>query len=448
MFQYTVPETKYQEDAKELALQFTHPSVEGVYERSVPLLWRALLEIGCVCRLTTSASRGGFRDTYSLNDLLPSNSTHSSASRPATKYLTKDNVKHVYLYHSAYEGRGATFAVLRPQQAKGIVILFNPHTAQGATATLLNPLTTMHPQIEFELTRVATIEAAHKAVQALLVDMARTRGTNVLLVQSHTGATQLAKHIAALDEFPRVSIPANASDNEYPVLNWEYYSTKTLAHRYSGVDVYWNQTVQLARYSNIPIGNLDGDLTLLASDVFFARQLKEAYHLLWVSQSNLPDLGGSEEDDAVFAEELINPELSEPGFYHPFCVEFEVLNLAINTVLEASHIGDIEGGSGLLAFEEDASNSKAGDVPKSYDQSSICTNEFKILRKLITRWSVDVTSSDQTVSGWADTLLSQFYRWISTPHALLYDPAIHKLIHDLMRKVLFLFSALLVCSLF
>ena len=445
---YTLAESEFQSQAKSLALDFTHPSIEGVYELNVPLLWRPLIDLGCVCRLTHTASRGNFRDTYSLEDLVPStaghfSSFHSTFGRAASGYLGKENVKHLYVYHSASEGRGALFAVVRPQQGKGTVFLVNAHTMQGQTNTLLKPLNNKHPTITFELVRASSIDEAHKALQAHLAELARARGVTVLLLQSPRNGTQLAKSVPALDEFPRVAIPSNAADNDYPPLNWELQTTKALAHRFASVNAWWTQSLQLARYANLPVGNLEGDLTLLTSDVFFARQLKEAQHLLWMSSSNLPDLGGSEEDDAVFSEELINPELSEPGFYHPFCVEFDVFNLAINTVLEASHIGDIEGGSGLLAFEEDSHNSglsgaidgSSAGTPKTYDQSSICTNEFKVLRKLITRWSVDVTSSDAQVSACADGLLSQFYRWVSTPHALLYDPAIHKLIHDLMRKV-------------
>lgn len=438
-------EATYQDNAKELSMQFTHPSIEGVYERSVPLLWRSFLEMGSVCRLGTAASRVPLSKVYSIDDIMPTGGTggfhHStSTSRPVMSYLNHKDLQRIYLYHSGSEGRGALFAVAHPNQNKGHIILVNFHSAQEKKQDLMRQLTNKHPTIEFELTRVQSLAAGHKVVQELLAELTPKQSgqLNILLLQSNKPPTLLAKNIPAIDEFPRISIAANAADNEYLPLSWEAQATKIFAHRLDDVGAWWDHTLQLARYANLPVGNLEGDLTLLVSDVFFARQLREAHHLLWVSSSNLPDLGGSEEDDAMFAEELINPELSEPGFYRPFCVELDMANLAINTVLEAAHISDIEGGSGLLAFEGDAATSNGkGDAPKSYDQSTICTNEFKILRKLITRWSVDTSSDTQAVSGVADGLLSQFYRWISTPHALLYDPAIHKLIHDLTRKVRF-----------
>ena len=49
LYEYSMPETAYQANAKALATQFTAPSIEGVYERSVPLILRALSRLGCMC---------------------------------------------------------------------------------------------------------------------------------------------------------------------------------------------------------------------------------------------------------------------------------------------------------------------------------------------------------------------------------------------------------------
>ena len=35
----------------------------------------------------------------------------------------------------------------------------------------------------------------------------------------------------------------------------------------------------------------------------------------------------------------------------------------------------------------------------------------------------------------ADALLMNAYRWVASDSSLLYDPALHKLVHSLMRKV-------------
>ena len=57
-----------------------------------------------------------------------------------------------------------------------------------------------------------------------------------------------------------------------------------------------------ARYFHIPIGNIPPvDPTLFASDIFFARNLQKNSHLMWITPTERPDLGGKEEDDNRFA---------------------------------------------------------------------------------------------------------------------------------------------------
>lgn len=55
--------------------------------------------------------------------------------------------------------------------------------------------------------------------------------------------------------------------------------------------------VPLCRYFHIPIGNLPEDISTFGSDLFFARHLQRHNHLLWLSPTARPDLGGKEADD-------------------------------------------------------------------------------------------------------------------------------------------------------
>lgn len=51
------------------------------------------------------------------------------------------------------------------------------------------------------------------------------------------------------------------------------------------------------RYFHIPVGNLPEDISTFGSDLFFARHLQRHNHLLWLSSTSRPDLGGKEADD-------------------------------------------------------------------------------------------------------------------------------------------------------
>lgn len=55
--------------------------------------------------------------------------------------------------------------------------------------------------------------------------------------------------------------------------------------------------LELAQYIHVPVGNIPSDPTLFAADVFYSRHLQKHNHLLWMSPTDRPDLGGKEDDD-------------------------------------------------------------------------------------------------------------------------------------------------------
>lgn len=70
------------------------------------------------------------------------------------------------------------------------------------------------------------------------------------------------------------------------------------------ISEWYKLQLEFARFSQIPIGNLENDYPIFVSDVLYARILKKNKHLLWISDTSRPDLGGSEEDDNSFGKNL------------------------------------------------------------------------------------------------------------------------------------------------
>ena len=60
---------------------------------------------------------------------------------------------------------------------------------------------------------------------------------------------------------------------------------------------YHQAQLELAQYFHVPVGNVPSDPTLFAADLFYARHLQKHNHLLWMSPTDRPDLGGKEDDD-------------------------------------------------------------------------------------------------------------------------------------------------------
>lgn len=88
------------------------PLVEGVYERQVPLMFRALLKLGCACKVVTSS---GNLDTFSLDDL---------EMVGVRNYLPSDSMKHLYLYHhKAVSGPRQIYALFLTPLKKALIIV-------------------------------------------------------------------------------------------------------------------------------------------------------------------------------------------------------------------------------------------------------------------------------------------------------------------------------------
>lgn len=68
----------------------------------------------------------------------------------------------------------------------------------------------------------------------------------------------------------------------------------------------------------------------------------------------------------------------------------------------------------------------------SYDETARCASAFRILRQMVTAWLKDVT---QHQNVFADFQIVHFYRWLRDPNSLLHDPALRRILHNLMNKL-------------
>jgi DNA polymerase epsilon subunit 1 len=228
-------------------------------------------------------------------------------------------------------------------------------------------------------------------------------------------------------EFPVISVACNDEDNLYPTSSWFTHGSRRMLQRYLQSDEWWAEQKKLCAYAHVPIGNLGQDYPAHVADVLFARTLKASNHLLWYSPSPAADLGGRVEDDsALFEDEHVNPEVITPGCYRDVCIEMDLGNLAINTVVKAKLIEELEGGMGMQST--DATDESTGVSNSAYE----CQDAFNALRNLVNIWLQDTARGSNLV---ADTMLQHFHRWLRSPSSMLYDPALHRMVHKMMKKV-------------
>ena len=141
----------------------------------------------------------------------------------------------------------------------------------------------------------------------------------------------------------------------------------------------------------------------------------------------------------------MNPEINGPGNYPAVCVEMDIWDLALNTVMQSNMFNEFESSLGavteskshLIDFHMKPVTGQTNDEVNlvtsvsTIDENRISAVTFGIIRNMIRSWSEDVAKRNRISS----VMLEHLYRWITSSSSRLYDPAIYSLIHDLMKRV-------------
>ena len=195
--------------------------------------------------------------------------------------------------------------------------------------------------------------------------------------------------------------------------------------------------MELANRLNVPACKFARDVPLFLADLDFSRRLRESDCILWWSPSARLDLGGRGADASAvqLGDELNNRELDPPGSCSNACLEIELRNLAVDAVLQSALVYELEGGEGA-GVEEGAHNlddyaKGAAGASHVLGDAILPTSTFSMVRVMAKTWSVEVSKGDSAL--WR-LMLEHFWRWISSPAWDLYDPALYRFVHRLMRK--------------
>ncbi|OWK14641.1 POLE [Cervus elaphus hippelaphus] len=452
LYEYSVPEDMYQEHINEINTELAAPDIEGVYETQVPLVFRALVQLGCVCVVNKQLVRhlsGWEAETFTLEHL-------EMRSLAQFSYLEPGSIRHIYLYHHA-QGHKALFGIFVPSQRKAAVFVLD--TVRSNQMPSLNALYSAEhslllekvgPELlppekhAFEVRAETDLKIVCRAIQRfLLAYKEERRGPTLIAVQSNWELKRLAGEIPVLEEFPLV--PVRVADKiSYGVLDWQRHGARRMIRHYLNLDTCLSQAFEMSRYFHVPVGNLPEDISTFGSDLFFARHLQRHNHLLWLSPTSRPDLGGKEADDNRLVMEFDDQapvEINSSGCYSTVCVELDIQNLAVNTILQSHHVNDMEGADSIgisfdviqqASLEDMIMGNQAASAPASYDETALCSNTFRILKSMVVGWVKEIT---QYRNVYADNQVMHFYRWLRSPSSLLHDPALHRTLHSMMKKL-------------
>ncbi len=445
LFKLVMPEEVYVREAQKIAMLFNHPSVEGIYEKHVPFTVRATLELGSLCTFDES-QKGvlgrGLEHGFDLTTL-----RRTPAKLP---YLLQADMGFIFLYHLV-AGERQIFALFSTVKDEAQIIILDrsksieglPNAEKMYSDLLARRLSEnggepwqnifdYQDKLRFKTTQVRTKRKLHLDVSDAIKKMRSDESKPTLLVIQSPQRRLLLHDIPSLNELPVLPLKVETSDSNMSQLGWQGFVVKRLVTHYLTLGSWISHLVELARYGDVPLCNLERDDPRFLIDVAYARRLQKSNVVLWWSDGPLPDHAGYEKDDILSPMETVSlPAVNNPGTYSSVCIELDVRNLAINTILTSSLINELEG-SDSVAFnpaapsEEDAKNG----MGVLYSDNAFASAGITVLREMLKAWWTEACKG----SSMADVMVQHLVRWIENPDSYLYDRSLHYYIQMMSRK--------------
>lgn len=469
LYQYVISEQLFKEQNLGLIADLTTPNIEGIYETQVSLEFRALMELGCLCAVQSShvksllakgGNGGGQQTVNSFNIQQLESRTAQSQS-----YLRENGfLKKIFLYHhSMGVGKREIWGVFMPEIAKTVILVFDtvrtdqmPQLKQMYKNELKVFLENNDTQeevesqalvesMEFETIFETSQKNVYRQVQKVITGYReRKKNPTVICVQTTSKLNTLTANIPLLTEFPCVQIHITDEMSLLYGLDWQRIGSRTMIRHYLNLESVFKLMVSQCEYLHVPVGNLPADSSLFGVDLFYARYLQKHNFILWFSPTKRPDFGGHEDDDnrllSEFEDSYLQAAQNKAGYYPNLCVTLNIEGLAVGALLQMNKIRELDGNASVVAFDVmpqaaslDTIANSTGHLP-NYDETTLCSGAFRIMRSMVTAWLRQVSTQRNKFS---DVQITNFYRWIKSSNALLYDPALRRTLNSLVCKYFF-----------
>jgi DNA polymerase epsilon subunit 1 len=446
LFKLTLSEVSYTQESENLSLLCNHPSVEGVYERRVPLSIRALLKLGSLCSFDES-QKGvlgkGLEHGFDLSALLRSPSKEAYLSNPS-------EMGYLFLYH-VLAGERQVFALFSSERKEAqIMILNRKREAQGLPnidkvyeEQLLRKaqesddggwqaIFRYQDKIHFKISQTITKRKLHLEVGDLLKKWRGEETKPMLMVIQSAQQRQLVHDVGILREYPVLALRSESSDSDLPPLGWQASAARRSVSHYLTLNAWLSHLVELARYGDVPLCNLACDDPRFLVDIAYARRLQRSNVVLWWSERPCPDHAGHEKDDVrgPLIDKVEIPTVNNAGAYSSVCIDLEVRNLAINTILTSSLINELEGSNDSISFNPAADDGNTDEHGTLASANAFANAPLLVLREMVKAWWAEACRGNPL----ADVMVQHLVRWVESPSSFLYDRCLHYYVQTMSKK--------------
>ncbi|TLS27690.1 hypothetical protein PpBr36_04311 [Pyricularia pennisetigena] len=448
LFKLVVNEDIYFAESEKFSLLFNHPSVEGVYETQVPLNMRAVLQLGNLC--TIDESQPGV-----LGKGLDQGFELTSLQRPVKPQPYLDSAKMAYIYISHISaGERQIFGVFssRTDYAQVVILNKSRDSAQDMpnitkmysdllTKRRLEEASTpestwqdcfkYQDRISFKTTQVTTRRKAFLEISDMVKKMRKDEASPIMMVIQSSQRNMLLHEIPILQEFPVLPLKFDPADSSLPPLGWQSVVARRLVNHYLGLGSWILHLTALARYGDVPLCNLERDDPRFLIDVAYARRLQANNVVLWWSPGPRPDHAGYEKDDVAGPLDVVQmPSINNPGTFASVCIDIEVRNLAINTILTSSLINELEGAESISFNPASDATGVDGAGEMLHSENAFANAGVQVLREMVKSWWAEACRG----STMADVMVQHLVRWVESPDSFLYDRALHYYVQIMSRK--------------
>jgi DNA polymerase epsilon subunit 1 len=291
--------------------------------------------------------------------------------------------------------------------------------------------------IHFKTTMVTTRRKALLELGDVIKRMKAEEGKPVIVVMQSPNQALLSHDIPILKDLPILPLHPDETDKQLPPLGWQSFIAKRLVNHYLDLGSWVAHLLELSRYGDIPLCNLESNDPRFLIDVAYARRLQKERVILWWSGMAKPDHAGHEKDDILGPLETVEmPSINNAGTYSSVCIDLNLRNLAINTILSSSLVNELEGADSV-SFNPSAPcyDSTNDGTNIIYSDNAFASAGIMVLREMVKAWWIEAVQAGSGFSM-ADVMVQHLVRWVSSPGSFLYDRSLHYYVEMMSKKTL------------
>lgn len=438
VFKLTMPETVYQDEVNRAGSLFNSPDACGLFESHIQPTERVIIELGNTVLFNSSqvgALGKALKNGFDMKSFAKIDNSH---------YLNKLALPLVYLFHIVTNEYQVFTLYQSWNQITRIFVLKPTRNAQELTGNIEKVyqdqyhkkskklqeyigLLKYQEHIEFETTYFDDISKLYRKLNSFINKISDETPARPLFVVQSPQSSKLLKIFKSISEFPTINM--KASEIQLPALGWQPLVIKRICNHILSLAPWIHHLRNMAKYGNVPLCNLKTTSMDYLIDIEYARRLKNNDIVLWWSPKSMPDYGGAEKDVlAVENEDHDFPVINNPEIYETACIEIDIDNLTINTLLTSALLNDAEGTSMADVQLAESCNKGASILA----EDSFSGPSLNILRSMLKDLWDDAMKNNTN----ADAMVQTFVSWVQNKDSFLFDSYLKHYVFNLAKKSL------------